>query len=120
MVLYILLSGEPPFYHDDTFELYELIKNCKYNFDSAVWKQVSADAKDLIKNLLTKEPEERLSAEGVLNHPWITKQLDKDSTQLKKISGWDTQRKLEKLRGSSKRNQSEEKANNEQNGEDSY
>jgi calcium/calmodulin-dependent protein kinase I len=38
VVLYIMLSGEPPFFHEDTFELYELIKKCAYNFDSPIWK----------------------------------------------------------------------------------
>jgi len=28
VVLFILLSGEPPFYHEDNFELFELIKKC--------------------------------------------------------------------------------------------
>ena len=36
--LYILLSGEPPFYSEDSFELYELIKKCEYDFDSPIWK----------------------------------------------------------------------------------
>lgn len=38
VVLYILLSGEPPFFHEDNFELFEMIKKCDYNFDNPIWK----------------------------------------------------------------------------------
>ena len=37
VVLYILLSGEPPFYDEDNFELYEKIKKCDYNFNNPIW-----------------------------------------------------------------------------------
>ena len=33
------------------------------------WSSTS-EAKDLIAGLLEKDPEKRLTAEGVLNHPW--------------------------------------------------
>lgn len=34
VVLFILLSGSPPFYDEDNFELFEKIKKCQYNFDA--------------------------------------------------------------------------------------
>ena len=34
-MLYILLSGTPPFYDDDNFELFEQIKKCKYDQEEA-------------------------------------------------------------------------------------
>ena len=37
VVLFIMLSGEPPFYHEDNFELFELIKGCKYTMDKPIW-----------------------------------------------------------------------------------
>ena len=37
------------------------------------WDEVSTEAKNLIKNLITK-PERRLTAEEALNHPWIKHQ----------------------------------------------
>ncbi len=36
----------------------------------AAWRSVSADAKDLIRRLLTLEPSRRLSWDGVRRHPW--------------------------------------------------
>ena len=37
-----------------------------------VWEDVSAEAKDLIKKLLTVDPGKRLSSIGAIKHPWIT------------------------------------------------
>jgi calcium/calmodulin-dependent protein kinase I len=48
VVLFILLSGEPPFYHEDNFELFELIKKCKYDLNKPAWKNISDEAKDFI------------------------------------------------------------------------
>jgi serine/threonine protein kinase len=38
-----------------------------------IWKQVSADAKDLISKLLTKDFNKRLSATDALQHIWFKK-----------------------------------------------
>lgn len=73
VVLFILLSGMPPFYHEDNFELFEKIKKCDYSFKASVWKGVSNEAKDLISKLLTLEPAERLKGEAVMKHPWISR-----------------------------------------------
>lgn len=63
VVMFIMLSGTPPFYHEDNFELFEIIKQGKYNFDCPAWKDVSDEAKDLITGLLRVKPDDRLSQE---------------------------------------------------------
>ena len=70
VLMYILLSGCPPFQASDTTELYELIKKNSYNLDNYGWENVSADAKDLITKLLVPE-KTRISAEQALKHPWL-------------------------------------------------
>lgn len=45
---YILLSGTPPFYHEDNFALFEQIKACKYDFEVETWDNVSKEARDFI------------------------------------------------------------------------
>jgi calcium/calmodulin-dependent protein kinase (CaM kinase) II len=45
VVLYILLVGYPPFWHDDTQELYEQIKAGEYDFPSPEWDTVTPAAK---------------------------------------------------------------------------
>lgn len=62
VVMFILLSGTPPFYHEDNFELFEIIKKGDYDFGAPAWNEVSSEAKDLIKKLLVIDPNQRISA----------------------------------------------------------
>lgn len=86
VIAYILLSGYPPFSGNCEEEcgwnrgencqkcqelLFESIREGRFCFPEAEWRDVSNEAKDLIRNLLVKEASKRLSAEAVLNHPWI-------------------------------------------------
>lgn len=97
MVLFILLSGEPPFYHEDNFELFELIKKCKYDMTKPSWKNISDEAKDLLAKLLVADPSKRLDAKGIQSHPWMTKNIKSGVNVLDKMREWDTKRKLETL-----------------------
>ena len=73
VIMYMMLSGQPPFKGDNDEEIYQSIKEGKYNFDDEQWDEISSDAKDLIKNLLIKDINKRYSAKQALSHPWITK-----------------------------------------------
>ena len=97
VVMYILLSGQPPFYDDDNFELFEKIKRCKYDMDSPIWNHVSDTAKDLIKKLLVADPDARIGGDEIAAHPWILGegiQEEKGVNVLKKMREWDTKRKM--------------------------
>ena len=72
VILYILLSGEPPFNGKSDRVIYLKIANFKFNFPEEKWKNISDDAKDLIKHMLCPE-KERYSATQVLHHPWFSK-----------------------------------------------
>ena len=72
VILYILISGYPPFHDDNHNSLFLKIAKGRYDFDDDVWEDVSAEAKDLIKKLLTVDPGKRLSSIGAIKHPWIT------------------------------------------------
>ncbi|CAI5476411.1 unnamed protein product [Closterium sp. Yama58-4] len=41
------------------------------NFNGAVWRGVSAGAKDLIRRMLQEDPDRRLSSFEVLEHRWL-------------------------------------------------
>jgi calcium-dependent protein kinase len=73
VIMYILLSGEPPFNDPkaDNEAIMKKVEKGKYDISKGVWKTVSKEAKDLIKKLLTYKPEDRISAEEALQHPWI-------------------------------------------------
>jgi len=71
VILYILLCGFPPFYHESTAALYKQIKKGEYDFPDPYWTDVSDAAKNLVRSLLCVDPKKRFSAKQVLNHPWI-------------------------------------------------
>jgi serine/threonine protein kinase len=98
VVLFILLSGQPPFYDEDNFELFEKIKKCEYDFKAPAWKTISNEAKDFISKLLVADPEQRLTGQAIMEHPWILGQTsvdqEKDSGVLEKMRDWNSKRKL--------------------------
>lgn len=53
--MYFRLSGFSPFAGDDDQETFSFINNIDYDFDDDVWEDVSADGKDFIQKLLTKD-----------------------------------------------------------------
>jgi len=71
VILYILLCGFPPFYHENTRELYKQIKKGQFDFPDPFWTEISKEAKDLVRKLLTVDPVKRYTADQVLSHPWI-------------------------------------------------
>ena len=75
VIMYMMLSGEPPFKGDNEEEIFQSIKEGKFNFDNEKWDAISSDAKDLINHLLIKDINKRYSAKKALTHPWITKHI---------------------------------------------
>ncbi|KAF4117140.1 MAP kinase-interacting serine/threonine-protein kinase 2a [Onychostoma macrolepis] len=86
VILYIMLSGYPPFVGRcgtdcgwDWGEpcqacqsmLFESIQEGKYEFPEKDWAHISPAAKDLITKLLVRDAKDRLSAAQVLQHPWV-------------------------------------------------
>jgi serine/threonine protein kinase len=95
--MFIMLSGTPPFYHEDNFELFELIKLGSYTFDAPAWKDISKEAKDLIERLLVVDPEKRITPNEIRSHPWITgdyKKVSGNLNVLNKMREWNTKRKI--------------------------
>ncbi|CAI2364813.1 unnamed protein product [Moneuplotes crassus] len=72
VILYVMLSGQPPFDGDTEIEILESILKGEYDFKAEIWRYISPEAKDLISNLLTSE-DNRLSAKEALKHPWFKK-----------------------------------------------
>ena len=72
VILYIILSGVPPFNGANDQEIMKNVKIGKFSFSDPCWSNVSDKAKDLIKKLLTYDIDQRPSAEEALKHPWIT------------------------------------------------
>jgi calcium/calmodulin-dependent protein kinase I len=71
VIVYILLGGYPPFIEQNQRELFRKIRKGQYTFHAEYWGQVSDDAKDLIRSLLTVNPAKRSSAAKALDHKWM-------------------------------------------------
>lgn len=71
VILYILLSGVPPFWGDNEQGIFDAILRGHIDFSSDPWPSISSSAKDLVKKMLRADPKERLSAVEVLHHPWM-------------------------------------------------
>lgn len=79
VILYILLCGFPPFFHEHTTQLYRQIKRGQYSFPDPYWTEISDAAKNLVSGLLTVNPQKRLTPSQVLAHPWIAGGMAKET-----------------------------------------
>ena len=71
IILYILLCGYPPFNGNTNVEIFHAIQNQNPTFTGEEWEDITSEAKDLIKLMLKKNPNERWSAEQCLKHKWF-------------------------------------------------
>ncbi|XP_039530131.1 caM kinase-like vesicle-associated protein [Pimephales promelas] len=80
VIMYILLSGNPPFYDEadeDDYEnhdknLFRKILAGDYEFDSPYWDDISDSAKNLVSRLMEVDQDQRLTAQEAINHEWIS------------------------------------------------
>lgn len=68
VILYILLSGIPPFEEE---QLYRQILDGKYEFDVEEWNCVSPEAKQFVTSMMTVNPMERIDINQAVDHPWF-------------------------------------------------
>ena len=68
VVFYLMLSGRLPYNSENDDELFEMIKNNEPNFSHKEFKSISKESMNLLKQLLEKDPIERINAKNALNH----------------------------------------------------
>ncbi|XP_039021974.1 calcium-dependent protein kinase 1-like [Hibiscus syriacus] len=102
VILYILLSGVPPFWDEEEQGIFEQILHGDLDFESDPWPSISESAKDLVRRMLIRDPKKRLTAHAVLCHPWI--QIDGtapdkplDSAVLSRLKHFSAMNKLKKM-----------------------
>ena len=78
VIMYILLSGRPPFGGDNDKEIMEKVIVGKYDLETSPFDKLSKSGKDLIQKLLTFEPTKRITAEQALSHPWFKENKSKE------------------------------------------
>ncbi|CAM8889086.1 unnamed protein product [Rhodiola kirilowii] len=102
VILYILLSGVPPFWAESEQGIFEQVLHGELDFSSDPWPSISESAKDLVRRMLVRDPKRRLTAYEVLCHPWI--QVDGvapdkplDSAVLSRLKQFSAMNKLKKM-----------------------
>ncbi|KAL0736587.1 hypothetical protein Bca4012_012797 [Brassica carinata] len=71
VIVYILLSGVPPFWAESEQGIFEQVLHGDLDFSSDPWPSISESAKDLVRKMLVRDPKKRLTAHQVLCHPWV-------------------------------------------------
>ncbi|URD88624.1 calcium-dependent protein kinase [Musa troglodytarum] len=102
VILYILLSGVPPFWAESEAGIFRHILQGHLDFESQPWPGISDSAKDLIRNMLNRDPKKRFTAHQVLCHPWITDDnvapdRPLDSAVLSRLKQFSAMNKLKKM-----------------------
>ncbi|XP_061353686.1 calcium-dependent protein kinase 1-like [Gastrolobium bilobum] len=102
VILYILLSGVPPFWAESEQGIFEQVLHGDLDFTSDPWPGISESAKDLVRKMLVRDPRRRMTAYQVLCHPWI--QVDGvapdhplDSAVLSRLKQFSAMNKLKKM-----------------------
>ena len=73
VILYLLLVGQAPFDGEDDTVICQKIISEEVNYNVKRIKQLSSESVDLMKKLLEKNPDKRISSQEALNHTWIKK-----------------------------------------------
>jgi serine/threonine-protein kinase Chk2 len=92
VVLYICLCGFPPFSdelrrRDFPYSLAQQIKMGKFDYPSPYWDSVGDLVLDLIDRMLTVDPEQRLTVDECLEHPWMTGKVSNATDSTDDLSG---------------------------------
>lgn len=80
VILYILLSAMPPFWGKTKSRIFDAVRAADLRFPSDPWNRISESAKNLIRGMLCMDPSQRLTAEQVLDHPWMKDNGSKEET----------------------------------------
>ncbi|KAL8555207.1 hypothetical protein ACS0TY_003132 [Phlomoides rotata] len=98
VILYILLSGYPPFIAQTNRQKQQMILNGQFSFYEKTWKNISSSVKQLITSLLKVDPNLRPSAEEIVQHPWVTgdlaKQEQMDAEIVSRLQSFNARRKF--------------------------
>ncbi|KAM7264612.1 hypothetical protein ACFE04_002295 [Oxalis oulophora] len=102
VIVYILLSGVPPFWAESEQGIFEQVLHGDLDFSSDPWPKISESAKDLVRRMLIRDPKKRLTAHEVLCHPWVQEDgvaPDKplDSAVLSRLKQFSAMNKLKKM-----------------------
>ncbi|KAJ7545739.1 hypothetical protein O6H91_08G007800 [Diphasiastrum complanatum] len=102
VILYILLSGVPPFWAETDQGIFDAIRVGHVDFTDDPWPSISIGAKDVVKRMLRSNPKERCTATTILQHPWMREggeapDAPLDNVVLSRMKQFSAMNKLKKL-----------------------
>ncbi|XP_017303785.2 peripheral plasma membrane protein CASK isoform X2 [Diaphorina citri] len=77
VLLHVLLTGTLPFVGSRD-RLFQSITKGKLHLDGPLWISITDNAKDLVRKMLSVDPNKRITIHEVINHKWL-KERDKGS-----------------------------------------
>lgn len=66
VILYILLSGIPPFWGKTKSKIFDAVRAADLRFPSDRWDTISSSAKELIKGMLCTDSSQRFTTQQIL------------------------------------------------------
>lgn len=104
VILYILLTGRPPFNGANDEQILKAVKRGKFSLEGAEFRNVSSKAKALLKKMLCKDPNLRPSVEECLKDDWFSsleeqspeEKNDELRSALENLKGFQTQNKFQR------------------------
>lgn len=87
VIVYMLLSGAPPFYGKNDEAIKASIVQGEYTFPHELFRDVSDDAMAFVSTLLSYSIEYRYTAEQALTHTWLSKNCEPQALQKAREGG---------------------------------
>jgi calcium-dependent protein kinase len=66
VILYILLSGMPPFWGKTKSRIFDAVRAADLRFPSDPWDHITESAKELVRGMLCTDPSQRFTSQQVL------------------------------------------------------
>lgn len=84
VILYMLLSGKPPFDGNSETDVFKSILNTKYSVEGPEWVRISDEGKEFVSLLLNPDSKVRISAQDALEHVWLSKRSEKETPKIER------------------------------------
>lgn len=97
VVLYVVLCGYAPFTQRDPYALIAAIRKGRFDFPDPEWRLISDEAKDVVRRLLTVDPQKRLTPAQALQHPWFAAQQSTSALPNHGLETFNAARKMRAL-----------------------
>jgi calcium-dependent protein kinase len=101
VILYILLSGVPPFWGETEQQIFDAVLKGDLDLTSDPWPSISESARDCVRRMLVQDPKARATAGEVLQHEWMrengtARDEPLDNVVLSRLRGFAGMNKLKK------------------------